>query len=212
MSQRKKIKDMTRAELAEYNREVKRRSRERREQERLAKLPLNASDYRMPNDVETRLTAHTDKVRQEILAQLLLSSKDVFIIETVSDVVFGLENDISRKVCEPTGMLVAGHFPDAVWRMAIEHVNRFPGLLTCPEFEALYNKFLDLVAKWNETTGAIHSDPEFVGILAAEIAGTYTPSWPTLAVPIQTEPIQPPAPPTPIVSLPPEALRYLDGF
>jgi len=158
-----------------YDREAKQRQRDRQRQEREALAITNANDYVMPEAEQRKLTQHCDQVTKTIAADLGLANlpePDQYIVAAVSSVVFGLENQITKIVYDPYGMLVSGWFPDAAASEAIEHVHRFPTLFSSRNFTELYNKFLHAVVRW-ATRNEQCATPNFIQEANEEIAGTY---------------------------------------
>jgi hypothetical protein len=179
---KRNIKDMNHEELKAYNNEKKRRQRDRENSERV----VDFDDYEMPDTHQKQLSDHTNSVVNQIQSETEPTDRDRWIIDMVTRVLFGLENNMTKKVVDPSGMLIGGVFPDAAWVETIHHVHRFPGILKSTTFADLYQKFLADMLKWNRTHGA-YTSPEFVGILEQEVAGTYS-------LPGVPEPHQPPLP------------------
>jgi hypothetical protein len=215
---KRNIKDMNHEELKAYNNEKKRRQRDREKSEQV----IDYDDYQMPEDHQQRLSDHTDRVVAQIESETDPTDRDRWIIDMVTRVLYGLENDLKQKVMDPSGILIGGVFPDAAAAVSIEHVHRFPTILKSTTFAGVYRSFLSQVQKWSQTHGA-WSNPEFVDILNREIAGTYV-----LPTPVVSEPHQPPTPAvapekTPSdeirvggeqlleLNLSPDARRYLSG-
>ncbi len=221
-----KLSEMSLEQRREYNRNAKRHQRAKEEAERMLRMIPNLRDYMMPEPQQKKLTEYSRGVEETIQAELgELSGQDTYIINGVADVAFGLENHVVQEVQNPSGILVGGHFCDAIASEAIEHVTRFPRLLQSIVFADLYTKFLNSVAKWTKKNEQ-YSDTEFVKDISREIAGSYV--LPPLPEP-KPEPNVIQEPPLPTVSqilylgriklldqlqsqlLPPEARRYLDG-
>jgi hypothetical protein len=146
----------------------------------------------------------------------------------MASVVMGFEKTYTQKVSEPFGVLVGGYHADAAASMAIESVHRYPMLLESATFAELYQKFLKLIAQWNNKTKGVYSDPRFVRELDRELDGTYVLETPTAGLPSEYPAPAPVEVPTPAPSaqilpvvqraaqpidsmIPREAQRYLDG-
>jgi hypothetical protein len=164
-----------RAAKREYDRLAKQKSRAKAklERERLA-IP-NAHDYVLPDQHKKRLEEYSQELQKAIAADLgvkELAEPDEYIVAAVVCVSFGLENSICQVVYDPEGVLVGGWFPDAAASEAIEHVHRFPLLLSSTVFADLYNRFLKAVLNWSKKNEQ-YSTREFIRDLTAELAGTY---------------------------------------
>jgi hypothetical protein len=85
--------------------------------------------------------------------------------------VFGLENNIVQKVVNPHGMLVGGHYPDAVASTAIEHVHRFLTPLGSATFKTMYEKLLRAVVAWDGKYQNRYSSPELMAGIRTELDG-----------------------------------------
>jgi hypothetical protein len=171
-----KIKDMNPEQLREYNRVQKQSQRERERQEAAAKRIPNANDFRVPIAKQAELDKHTNDILKAIQAELpdhRFAIQDEFVIETVGCALFGLENNIIQKVQNPDGMLVGGHFPDAVASTAVEHVHRFPNLLGSATFKSLYDKFLRAVMSWDGKYQHAYSSPELLADVKTDISGHF---------------------------------------
>ena len=117
------------------------------------------------------------------------TAQDEYVIEATAHVLSGLENNIIQKVVNPLGMLVGGHYPDAVASTAIEHVHRLPDLLGSATFKQAYDKFLRAVVAWDGKYQHRYCSPELMADIRAELDGNYilkskfTPAAPRPAVP-----------------------------
>ncbi len=158
-----------------YDRKAKQRQRQKQKEERLRSVIPNAWDYAMPDQQQERLDEYTLGVTKTIAAELglkKLSEKDLYIVDGVASVLFGLETGITQVVNDPEGILVGGHFPDAAASETIEHVHRFPQILQSATFSDLYVKFLHQVVKWAKRN-ELYADREHIRELKQEIAGDY---------------------------------------
>jgi len=224
------MNEQQREEKRKYDREAKQRQRAKEKIDRMLRVIPNARDYTMPEEQQKKLNQHSHAVTKTVAADLgleKLPGPDLYIVEAVACVLFGLENNFTQIVHAPFGMLVGGWFPDAAASEAIEHVHRFPSLLQSTTFADLYNKFLQAVVKWSKKNEQC-STPEFIQEVQAEIAGEYV--LPQLLELPKAEP-KPEAPPVPSdaetlkrgriqllnqlsvqdPNLSPDARRYLDG-
>jgi hypothetical protein len=191
-----KIKDMNPDQLREYNRVQKQNQRERERQEAAAKRIPNANDVRMPIAKQAELDKNANDTLKTIQAELpdhTFVIQDEFVIEAVACALLGFESNIIQKVQNPDGMLVGGHFPDAVASTAVEHVHRFPNLLGSATFKSLYEQFLRAVVTWDGKYQHAYSSPELIHHVRSELAGNYVLKTP--AVPV---PATPPAPIEPV--------------
>jgi len=224
------MNEQQREEKRKYDREAKQRSRAKQKDERMRSMVPLARNYKIPEEQQKELSQHSHAVTKTVAADLgleKLPGPDLYIVEAVACVLFGLENNFTQIVHAPFGMLVGGWFPDAAASEAIEHVHRFPSLLQSTTFADLYNKFLQAVVKWSKKNEQC-STPEFIQEVQAEIAGEYV--LPQLLELPKAEP-KPEAPPVPSdaetlkrgriqllnqlsvqdPNLSPDARRYLDG-
>jgi hypothetical protein len=103
----------------------------------------------------------------------VLKAQDEYVIEATAHVLSGLENNIIQKVVNPHGMLVGGHYPDAVASTAIAHVHRFPSLLDSATFKAMYDKLLPAVKAWDAKFNHAYSSHELMADIRAELDGNY---------------------------------------
>jgi hypothetical protein len=184
-----KLKEMTPEQRREYNRVQKQRQRDREREEAAAKRIPNANDFNMPEVKQKELDQHSSEIVKTIRAELpdhKLATQDDYVIEATAHVLFGLENNIVQKVVNPHGMLVGGHYPDAVASTAIAHVHRFPSLLGSATFKTMYDKLLPAVKAWDGKFNHAYSSPELMADIRAELDGTYvlkTPTAPVAATP-----------------------------
>src|SRR6266436_3265302 len=169
------MSEQQREEKRKYDREAKQRSRAKQKDERMRSMVPLARNYKIPEEQQKELSQHSHAVTKTVAADLgleKLPGPDAYVIDAVACVLFGLENNLTQIVYEPSGMLVGDWFPDAAASEAIEHVHRFPSLLQSRTFADLYSKFLQAVVKWSKKHEH-YSTPEFIQELKAEIAGTY---------------------------------------
>jgi hypothetical protein len=188
------LKQMTPEQFREYKKNAKRDERARASAEREARRIPEASEFRMPL-VRQKLLDHCESetlttIKSE-LPENKFTTQDEFVIAAVSNILCGFENQFIQKVVNPHGMLVGGHFPDAVASTTIEHVHRFPKLLDSPTFKNLYDKFLRAVINCDGKYQHAYSTPEFIAEVKDELAGTYT-----LPI-VKLEPEKAPVRPTP---------------
>jgi hypothetical protein len=170
-----KLSEMNPEQRREYNRNAKRQQRAKEEAERMRSMVPLARDYMMPESQQKKLTEYSHGLQKTIAADLNLETlpgPDMYIVDAVASVLFGLENSVTQIVNDPVGVIVCGWFPDAAASEAIEHVHRFPKILQSTTFSDLYNKFLHQVARWIKKNEK-YSSPEFVRDIKAGIAGTY---------------------------------------
>jgi hypothetical protein len=115
------------------------------------KIP-DASDYILPEAHAKRLAKHAAEILTKVQSELTdrLTMQDMFIVETVAETMLGLEQNWSRKVQNPNGVLIGGHFCDAIGSAAVEHTHRFPRLLGSATFSQTYQKFLPAVVAWSD--------------------------------------------------------------
>jgi hypothetical protein len=121
------------------------------------------------------LDQHSSDILKTIRAELpdhKFATQDKYVVEATAHVVFGLENGIFQKVVSPHGMLVGGHYPDAVASTTIERVHRFPGLGSAT-FKQMYDKFLRAVGAWDGKYQHRYSSPELMADIRAELDGNY---------------------------------------
>jgi len=147
-----KIKELTPEQRREYNRIQKQRQRDHEREEAAAKRIPNANDFKMPESKQNLLDQHSSDILKTVRAELPdheFATQDEYIVEATAHVLFGLENNVVQKVVNPHGMLVGGHYPDAVASTAIERVHRFPSLLGSTTFKQMYDKFLRAVGEWD---------------------------------------------------------------
>jgi hypothetical protein len=173
-----KISDLSPEELKKYNAQSQKRSRERKqakaEADRLASIIPKARQYVMPDAQRKKLEINAAQIMSAIKIELpQLSERDLEIIDGVSAVVTGFENSYSQNVHEPEGVLIGGHFCDAMASSCIEYVHRHPRLLEeSKTFSELYKKqFLPLVSKWCRKN--ITAAPEYVLEINQELRGEY---------------------------------------
>jgi hypothetical protein len=122
------------------------------------------------------------KLVQAELPDHKFATQDEYVVEAVVHVQFGLENNIIQKVVGPHGMLVGGHYPDAVTSTAIKHVHRFPNLLDSATFKTMYEKLLPAVKAWDGKFNHHYSSPELMADVRAELDGTYVLNLPAASV------------------------------
>jgi hypothetical protein len=198
-----KISELPIEERRLYNRVVKTKSRAKAkaeaEAERIAKIIPKCSQYVMPESQRKKLDTNLERVMTLIQAELpQLSEQDLEIIDGMSAVVTGIENGYSQNVFEPEGVLIGGHFCDAMASSCIEHVHRYSQLLEeSKTFSELYKKrFLPLVSKWCRKNMR-QVAPEFMRDIEQELAGTYRLPEPQIKPP--TLPV--PDPPQPSIDM-----------
>jgi len=203
------IKDLTPEQRTRYNTEVKARSRARQHQQeelerQLAEVP-KSKDYELPVDQKNQLEANSRSVRNIINSEVCHLG-DSPIVDSVIWAVYGFENNITRKVCEPFGMLIAGYHCDALASDVIELVHRQPEILLSATFASLYRKFLKLVSQWNNKTKGEYSDPRFIRDLDHELDGTYI----LLEMPTAPSPSVVPAPDVvPVARIAPTVQKFV---
>jgi hypothetical protein len=171
-----KLKDMTPEQRRDYNRIQKQQQRDREREEAAAKRIPNANDFKMPEVKQNQLDQHSSEIVKIVQAELpdhKFATQDEYVIEATAHVQFGLENNIVQKVVNPHGMLVGGHYPDAVASTTIEHVHRFPGLLGSATFKALYDKLVRAVKTWDGKFNHQCSSLELMADVRAELDGNY---------------------------------------
>jgi len=187
-----KIKDMNPDQLREYNRIQKQNQRERERQEAAANRIPTANDFKMPEAKQKALDQNSIETMRVVKSELVgfkFQIEDEYCVDGISNVLFGLENNILQKVQNPHGMLIGGHFPDAVASTAVEHVHRFPNLLGSATFKSLYDRFLRAVVSWDGKYQHAYSSPELIHDVKAELDGNYV-----LRTPARTPAAPPPAP------------------
>ncbi len=169
---RKKIREMTSDERRAYNKESKRRQRDKERAGRLAvRIPI-ANEYEMPTSDQQAIFEHGESVLRSVQAEVSVTKTDQEIVESIASVQFGFENDLVQKVVGPTGMLVGGYFPEAVAHRAIEHVHRFPNILQSRTFRVMYDKVLQQVVRWAEAK-ITYASQEYIADVKSELAGKY---------------------------------------
>jgi hypothetical protein len=184
-----KIKEMAPEQRREYNRVQKQQQRDREREEAAAKRIPNANDFEMPEAKQKLLDQHSSDILKTVQAELPdheFATQDEYVVEATAHVVFGLENNVVQKVVNPHGMLVGGHYPDAVASAAIEHVHRFPSLLGSATFKTMYEKLLRAVVAWDGKYQHRCSSPEHMADVRAELDGIYvlkTPASPPVVPP-----------------------------
>jgi hypothetical protein len=196
ISQRSLMK--TPEELKTYNRMMKKKSRlqlERKaEADRLAKIIPKCRQYVMPDSqrkkIDTNLAATTAAIKTELPQ---LSEQDSEILDGMSAVITGFENNYFQNIHEPEGVLIGGHFCDAMASICIEYVHRHPQIMESKTFSDLYRKFVSAVSKWCRKN--IRSvTPEFMRDVERETDGSYElpPERIIEPLPEQVEPQPPP--------------------
>jgi hypothetical protein len=184
-----KLKEMTPEQRREYNRVQKQQQRDREREVAAAKRIPNANDFEMPEAKQKSLDQHSSEILKTVQAELpdhKFAAQDEYIVEATAHVLFGLENNVVQKVVNPHGILVGGHYPDAVASAAIEHVHRFPSLLGSATFKTMYEKLLRAVVAWDGKYQHRFSGPDLMGDIRSELDGTYvfkTPAVPAPATP-----------------------------
>ena len=171
-----KLKEMTPEQRREYNRVQKQQQRDREREEAAAKRIPNVNDFKMPEVKQKELDQHSSGILKTVRAELpdhKFATQDEFVVEATAHVLFGLENNIVQKVVNPHGMLVGGHYPDAVASTAIAHVHRFPSLLDSATFKTMYDKLLPAVKAWDGKFNHAYSSPELMADIRAALDGTY---------------------------------------
>jgi hypothetical protein len=190
-----RISDMTPEQRREYNKSAKRKQRNQQKAEVLRRIIPRAKDFHMPDLDRRNVEAYSAQIVTAIqteLAQGKLSERDEYIVDAVACVMSGFENDFVQVVHDPSGMLVGGHFPDAVGADAVEYVHRFPELMKSKTFNELYNRFLREVVKWAKKNQQ-YVDAEFIQQMKAELVGTYQLS-PLRDIPKPDKPMEEPLP------------------
>jgi hypothetical protein len=181
-----KLKEMTPEQRREYNRVQKQQQRDREREEVAAKRIPNANDFNMPDQKQRLLDQHSSEIVKTVRAELSdqkFKAQDEYVIEATAHVLSGLENNIIQKVVNPHGMLVGGHYPDAVASTAIAHVHRFPSLLDSATFKAMYDKLLPAVKAWDAKFNHAYSSHELMADIRAELDGSYVLKTPAAPVP-----------------------------
>jgi hypothetical protein len=181
-----KLKEMTPEQRREYNRVQKQQQRDREREEVAAKRIPNANDFNMPDQKQRLLDQHSSEIVKTVRAELSdqkFKAQDEYVIEATAHVLSGLENNIIQKVVNPPGMLVGGHYPDAVASTAIAHVHRFPSLLDSATFKAMYDKLLPAVKAWDAKFNHAYSSHELMADIRAELDGSYVLKTPAAPVP-----------------------------
>ena len=181
-----KLKEMTPEQRREYNRVQKQQQRDREREEAAAKRIRNANDFEMPDQKQKSLDQHSSEILKTVQAELpdhKFATEDKYVVEAVAHVLSGLENNIIQKVVNPHGMLVGGHYPDAVASTAIAHVHRFPSLLDSATFKAMYDKLLPAVKAWDAKFNHAYSSHDLMGDIRSELDGTYVLKTPAVPVP-----------------------------
>jgi hypothetical protein len=181
-----KIKEMAPEQRREYNRVQKQQQRDREREEAAAKRIPNANDFKMADASQKSLDQYSSEILKTVQAELpdhKFATQEKYVIEVTSRVLFGLENNIVQKVVSPHGMLVGGHYPDAVASAAIKHVHRFPSLLGSATFKTMYEKLLRAVVAWDGKYQHRFSSPDLMGDIRSELDGTYVLKTPAVPVP-----------------------------
>jgi hypothetical protein len=180
-----KLKEMTSEQRREYNRIQKQQQRDREREEAAARRIPNANDFEMPDAKQQSLDQHSSEILKLVQAELpdhKLATQDKYVVEAVAHVQLGLENNIVQKVVSPHGMLVGGHYPDAMASTAIERAHRF-GLLGSATFKTMYEKLLRAVVTWDGKYQHRYSSPELMADIRAELDGIYVLKTPAVPVP-----------------------------
>jgi hypothetical protein len=180
-----KIKEMTPEQRREYNRVQKQQQRDREREEAAAKRIPNANDFEMPEAKQKLLDQHSSDILKTVRAELpdhKFATQDEYVVEATAHVLFGLENNVVQKVVNPHGMLVGGHYPDAVASTAIAHVHRFATLLDSATFKTMYEKLLRAVVAWDGKYQHRFSSPDLMGDIRSELDGTYVLKTPAASV------------------------------
>jgi len=136
----------------------------------------NANDFEMPEVKQNQLDQHSSEILKLVQAELpdhKFATQDKYVVEATAHVQFGLENNIVQKVVNPHGMLLGGHYPDAVASAAIEHVHRFQSLLGSATFKAMYDKLLPAVKAWDAKFNHAYPSHELMADIRAELDGNY---------------------------------------
>ena len=182
-----KLKEMTPEQRREYNRVQKQQQRDREREVAAAKRIPNANDFEMPEAKQKLLDQHSSDILKTVQAELPdheFAAQDEYIVEATAHVLFGLKNNVVQKVVNPHGMLVGGHYPDAVASAAIEHLHRFASLLDSATFKAMYEKILPAVKAWDAKFNHAYSSHELMADIRAELDGTYVLKTPTAMRPL----------------------------
>ena len=135
---------------------------------------INADDYVMPEAHSKALAQYAAETVQQVQSELTekLTNEDLYVLESVAETMLGLEQNWSRKVQNPHGVLIGGHFCDEIGSAAVEHTHRFPRYLGSATFRQMYQKFLPAVAAWSEKHRE-YSSPELMADVLAELDGKY---------------------------------------
>jgi hypothetical protein len=171
-----KIKELMPEQRREYNRIQKQQQRDREREEAAAKRIPKANDFNMPDQKQRLLDQHSSEIVKTVRAELpdhKFATQDEYVVEATAHVLFGLENNVVQKVVNPHGMLVGGHYPDAVASAAIAHVHRFPSLLDSATFKAMYDKLLPAVKAWDAKFNHAYSSHGLMADIRAELDGNY---------------------------------------
>jgi hypothetical protein len=181
-----KLKEMTPEQRREYNRVQKQQQRDREREVAAARRIPNANDFEMPEAKQKLLDQHSSDILKTVQAELpdhKFATQNEYVVEATAHVLFGLENNVVQKVVNPHGMLVGGHYPDAVASAAIEHVHRFPSLLGSATAKTMYEKLLRAVVAWDGKYQHRFSSPDLMGDIRSELDGTYVLKTPAVPVP-----------------------------
>jgi hypothetical protein len=139
----------------------------------------------MPEAKQKLLDQHSSEILKTVQAELpdhKFATEDKYVVELWRMFCSGWRTT-SSKVINPHGMLVGGHYPDAVASTATEHVHRFPSLLGSATFKTMYDKLLPAVKAWDGKFDHRYSSPELMADIRAELDGTYVLKTPAAPVP-----------------------------
>src|SRR5881227_3571598 len=137
-----KLKEMNEEQRKEYNRVQKQNQRERERQEKLLEYIPTATAYVLPEAQAKALQKYSDEILKTVQSEMAVKVVP-WIVGPIAEILLGFEKNYVRTVQE--GMLIGGHFPDAIGAMAVECVHKIPNLLDSPTFKTMYDKLLRAV-------------------------------------------------------------------
>ena len=170
MSVPKKFKDLSADDRKRYQRDAKRRSRERqRLEQETNEIPL-AADYSPPKEWERDLSKFSDETLRQVQAEIgPVTRMDKYIITGVAETSLGIEKNFLQKVQAPAGVLAGTWFIDAFGSEAVDYVHHNPALANSPTFRTLYEKLLLAVLSWSKQTNPGCVTKEFIANVEAEL-------------------------------------------
>ena len=188
---KKRLAQMSEEERKEYDRQAKRRSREKARLEKQKLLTPSCEDYEQPAGQAQELWQHSQQVLAHVKSETshAFTLEDDRVVSQMAQVLLAHKEHWLQRVHCPFSVLYGGIFIDATVSDAIHLAHRAPELLSSPTFSGLYQELLRVTQKLSQNSWF---DPGAAEDIDLELAGKFK---------LPPEPVIPKAEPEPDISI-----------